>query len=125
MRVILHGGYTGIWDGAGEDTVLFQKLIDAAEQADKRVMISFLAYEKPTDWPHLDQLKETFQKLNPDIQLVIAGRDNFRDLLPHHQVLFLQGGNSRAHETALADITKEEITHNKIFLAGSSSGAML
>ena len=124
-RVILHGGYSGTWDGAGEDRALFQKLIDAALQEDHKVMISVLAYEKLTDFPCLEETCATFQAMNPDVQLVIAGRDSFRELLPQHRVVFLQGGRSGEHYKALKDITRDDLVHNKALLVGSSSGAMM
>ncbi len=124
-RVILHGGYSGTWDGAGEDRALFQLLIDAAMQTNQRVMISVLAYETVADFPCLKETYATFQEMNPNVQLVIAGRDNFKQLLPQHRVVFLQGGHSREHHNALKDVTRNDLMHNKVLLAGSSSGGMM
>ena len=124
-RVILHGGYGGLWDNAGKDMALFQILADAAAQADNRLLISFLAHEKPSDFPHLDQLLATFRIINPDVQVTIAGQDNFRELLPQFKVLFLQGGTSRRQHQALKGYSKEDLMENKTLIARSSSGSMM
>ena len=124
-QIILHGGYRGIWENAGCDLPLFEKLAQAARNADNKLMISFCAHKTPEDFPHLDELRATFAEIASDIELVIAGRANFRELLPQYQVLFLQGGTSGAHFEFMADISKEEIARNKKTLAGSSSGGML
>lgn len=124
-RILLHGGYAGRWDNAGCDLPLFQKLIDAAQSADRRLMISFLAQEKASDFIRLDELIETFGKLAPSIELVIADRTNFHALLPHHKVVFLQGGSSQAQQKFLSGTSKEELLYNKVMLAGSSSGASM
>jgi hypothetical protein len=124
VDVILHGGYNGDWQNAGHDIALFTKLIDAANQADGRVLISFLAHDTPTDFPHLDALKDTFKNLDPHIKLTIAGLHNFLTELSHHQVMFLQGGNSVKQQAALKNISKLDLAHNKKLIVGSSSGAM-
>jgi hypothetical protein len=123
-QIILHGGYRGDWEGSGQDMPLFAKLVAAAEQADGRVLVSFLAQETPTDFPHLQALKDSFKQLNPSIELVIAGTNNFLAELPKHQVLFVQGGNSGRQQARLAHISKAQLLQNKTVIAGSSSGAM-
>lgn len=125
MQIILHGGYGGHWDHAGEDNALFHKLIAAAEQADGKVMVSICAHKIPAEFTKLEQLKRSFHALNPRIKLSIAGRDNFHELLPQHKVLFLQGGNSAEHFNFMANTNAHDLTHGKTLMAGSSSGAML
>lgn len=123
-KIILHGGYRGNWDNAGEDVALFQKLVNAAVASDHKIMISYLAYETPSDFIYLDKTLETFHALSPAVKITIAGRNNFRELLPQHHVLFLQGGNSQMQSEALLQVSKEELLEGKTLLAGSSSGAM-
>jgi len=125
MRIILHGGYPGYWDGAGEDTALFQTLTDAAAKADGKILITLLAHEKPTDFVQLGQMLASFHAINPEIQITIASRDNFRELLPQHQILFMQGGNSKLQQQSWAEVEKEELIKNKTLIVGSSSGAMM
>ncbi len=123
VKIILHGGYEGYWDNAGRDIALFTKLADEARKADGKVLISFLAKDSLGDFSFIDELKETFKEIASDVELVIADRNNFKELLPKHKVLFLQGGNSKSHEEYLNTISKEELLENKTVLAGSSSGA--
>ncbi len=125
MRIILHGGYSGNWEQAGEDYLLFRKLVSAAEKEDGKVMVSICAYETPEAFPHLEQLKNTFHELNPAIKLTIAGRNSFKENISQHKVVFLQGGNSSAHKKFMDTIDAEEIYKGKSLIAGSSSGAML
>jgi hypothetical protein len=124
-RIILHGGYGDHWDGVADDQPLFHKLIAAAEQTDKRILISTLAYNSPADFGYADAMVERFHAINPAIIVTMASPDNFRDLLPQYQVLFVQGGNSERHCAAMAGITKDELLTNKTLIAGSSSGGML
>jgi hypothetical protein len=124
-KIILHGGYSGLWEKAGCDLPLFQKLIDAAKESDNKIMISFLAHKTPSDFPALDEMLQIFNTIAPDIQIAVADRTNFSELLPKHKVLFLQGGNSLEQHQAFTAITKENILDNKFLIAGSSSGAMM
>ncbi len=122
-KIILHGGYISPWQGAGRDISLFSKLADEARKADGKILMSFVAEATLDKFPFIDELKETFKEIAPDVELVIADRDNFRELLPKHKVLFLQGGNTLAHKEYLDGITRDGLLENKTVLAGSSSGA--
>lgn len=123
--ILLHGGYGAFWEGAGNDVPFFTALADAACTADNKILISFLAQETPNDFPHLQELQNSFKQVAPQVELVIANRANFHELLPQHEVLFLQGGNSIAHHKFLEPFTSEDLKNGKKLLAGSSSGASL
>ncbi len=123
-RIILHGGYPGYWEQAGTDIPLFTKLNDAAHKADNKILISFLAQEAPEKFPHLEQLIATFKQMSPNTHITIAGRDTFIQELPHHRVLFMQGGNSQAQNAVIKNIDGALIKDNKDLIVGSSSGGM-
>lgn len=122
-RILLHGGYAGYWEGAGEDGVLFRKLVDAALASDKKILISFLAMDDLSEFPFMEEMKDSFKAISSEVEIVIATKDNFKSLIKEHKVWFLQGGNSKKHEEVLKDILKEDMLHDKVMLAGSSSGA--
>ncbi len=122
--IVLHGGYRGLWEGAGSDLPFFEKIAKAARNTDNKLMISFLAHETPSAFPHLDELIKAFHNLCPSLEISIADRANFRSLLKDHKVLFLQGGGTTRQYEALSSISKEELIYNKTLVAGSSSGAM-
>lgn len=125
MRIVLHGGYSGNWDNAGQDAELFRLLINAAEQANNRLLVCFLSKENPQDFFFLGDFIKNLRAINPALHIDVAGCDNIRELLLQHQVVFIQGGSTEEHFAAWQDITADELTHDKVFLAGSSSGAML
>lgn len=125
MQVLLHGGYGGFWKRAGQDTAFFQRLINAANLNDKKILISFLAQESLAEFPCLDEMLKTFNQLDSSVSVNIADRDNFKDLLPDHSVLFMQGGDSLAHQEFLRDVSAEELKQNKRLMAGSSSGSSM
>lgn len=125
MKIILHGGYAGHWDGAGEDVELFDLLISQARKADGKLLISFLAQDKKEDFPYLNDVKNYFSSQAPDVKLTVCDRLDFLEHLAHHQVLFMQGGNSLKQEAFHRDVLPKQITENKACIAGSSSGAMM
>ncbi len=122
-KIILHGGYLDSWKGAGNDIALFAKLADEARKADGKLLMGFVAKPTLDKFPFIEELKESFKEIAPDVELVIADRDNFRELLPKYKVVFMQGGSSKAHKEYLSDFSNEELLKNKTVLAGSSSGA--
>ena len=123
--VLLHGGYGGHWGNAGEDAILFDRLVKAAREADQKILMGFLSHETLEEFPFIETLIETFQRNYSDIELIIADRTSFKEHIATCQVVFLQGGNSREHSQFIKTLEKDLIRNDKYLLAGSSSGAMV
>ncbi len=124
MRIILHGGYPGYFDQAGSDDSLFAKLIDAARQVDGRILVSCLAQEDRSKLQFLGELKQSFARLDSEIEICIADRLNFESIFSDFKVWFIQGGNPTGQIDFLSSFSQEALISGKSLIAGSSSGAM-
>lgn len=121
MRVLLHGGYPGFFDGSLEDTQLFTKLIEGARAGNGKVLFASFGYVQPAEY--MEKMFVAMHAIDANVTCTIASKENFEQELVEHSVVNLQGGATLKWQEFLQTIDPQALVTNKTMLAGSSAGA--